>query len=361
VERLRDADAHAAKAFLRANYGAGFYGAEDRYFDWIYRDSPCGWFVSERAEGRLPINVVRGDDGTIAAIHAFLPFDARTPWGGQVGIWDLEWINASAPPGTGRMLARHLLDGVDIYAGYGCNDLSARAFARMGMKLVHEIPRRVAVLDTASLARALKEAGLHGTVPPSVAAGGEWSELGSTEALPEACLEAYRAATPFGAERERPWLAWRYDRHPFIDYRIVAAGEDAAILRIERTGTLAVCRICDFFPAGTAGKLLAAVLCFARDQGCALADYFSIDVAHAARLDAAADEISIALLDTPRLPFMFQPLAVGDRYSINLVIQAGGRAPAGVDPLAFHATKADANQDVMRSPYTAAQLRDKRA
>ena len=155
IVQLSHEKASSVRAFLRRFYGESFYGADERYFEWMYERYPSRWFAPSAAEGKLPINAVLTKNGELGAIHAFLPFDARTPWGGEVGIWDIEWINGSGIPGAGRALAKHLLDQVDIYAGFGCNELSEEAFGKMGLAFVPEIPRLVAVLYPDILKQAL--------------------------------------------------------------------------------------------------------------------------------------------------------------------------------------------------------------
>ena len=353
----------AAVAFLRACYGDDYYGADETYFRWLYLESPCAWFESERERDRIPVNGVFDAKGGLEAIHAYLPFDAVTPWGGSIGVWDVEWINASGVGGTGQALASRLLEQVDVYAGYGCNQRSASAFRKMGLTVVDEIPRLVAILDRDRLGDLCAQNGYPfeaSALPPvTVFCEGPWHLLDRAALVPGAILAAARRGVRFGVSRSPAWLGWRYDRHPFIAYRVVAPdpmGErGAAVVRVERIvgSDLHVCRVLDFFFApGHESALLAAVLTYAREQTCLVADYFDTAATSAHLVETAARSLDASLLWTPRVPFMFQPTAFNDRNSINLVIALGGRARGSTELGAFHATKADSNQDVLRDSRT---------
>lgn len=363
IERLRTNDAADARAFLRTHYGPAFYGADQAYFDWLYQESPCAWFASARELGEIPVNVVRDEAGAIGAIHAFVPFDAATPWGGTRGVWDLEWINGSGIRGAGRALASHLLAGVDVYLGYGCNDLSAKAFAAMGLEVLPEIPRVVFLHRPDELLHLMAEAGIEIPSAPlptdSRCDGMAWSRLPNAADIGDALLKAHAARHSFGATRSRDWLAWRFDRHPHIDYHVVSGGAGAAILRLEEVldSRMTVLRLLEFYPEPDGeGPLLGAVLAFAQENGCLLTDYFGADDDSARRLMKAGESLTgVHPAWLPPLPYRFQPLA-GGAGSVNLVRAAGGLAPAGAPMAGFHATKADANQDILRRLGSGAEL-----
>lgn len=363
---LRRDQGAAIRRFIAGVYGPAYYGIERRYFEWLFEHAPCRWFADSASRGAFPGNVVL-EAGEIAALHLYLPFDLRSPWGGTVGIWDIEWITASATRGLGRALAQHLRAAVDLYAGYGCNDLSARSFERLGMTVVPAIERRVAVLDAERLDRMLEAHGL--PMAPVVrrrpARRARSIErpaiLEDTAAIGRSAIDGHAAAVPFGVTRDPAWLGWRYDRHPHLDYAVVAPDANgsggAAVLRLEEVpGTSCrVARVLDVLAEpGREGPVVGAALGFAAARDALLLDYFSTDRATADRIAADPDA---AFLANPEIPYMFQPPAVGAAHAMNLVIAAGGRAPAeAVDLAAFHATKADANQDVLRSAGTAARL-----
>ena len=345
-------------AFIKDQYGAAHYGADHAYMSWLYLDSPCRWFADRRRAGQAPVNAFVDQTGTLVAIHAYVPFDANTPWGGPRGVWDLEWINRSGVRGTGRELAKRLLAESDVYAGFGCNDLSANSFAKMGMTLVPEIGRALVVLQPDRLRAALAALGECPDLPATGRGGGGHVLLDDTAAIDGALLDAYAEATPFGVARDPAWLAWRYDRHPYLRYAVVAvAGDPAkgvAILRLETVipDGFVIARMLEFFPRDPICPALAAcVVDWAVAQGAVFLDYFTSSADHARRFQTSLDAAGVSHARNPRVPFMTQPLAYGTTNSINMVIGAGGLcplAPADVDFGNFHAGKGDANQDVVR-------------
>ncbi|MBF0094806.1 MAG: hypothetical protein HQL34_09710 [Alphaproteobacteria bacterium] len=356
--------AEHVRRFLRAIYGEGHYGAETRYFDWLYQESPCRWFAEDRRRRRLPVNAILDGEGGLAAVHAYLPFDARTPWGGEVGVWDVEWINGSGVRGGGRALAAHLLGAVDVYGGFGCNDLSIDAFARLGMAVVPEVRRLVALIDADAFRRLLAEAGRldeAGPLPRAASVGTARGRiLDAPSLVPRAALDDVREQAPFAAERTAEWLEWRYDRHPFIPYLGVEAAGGAAVLRLETVvGTGArVCRMLDFFPrSGGEAELLAAALSVAGDNRALLFDYICASGVQAERVGAAARSLEVDMPANPRLPYMFQPLEFARANAPNMVLAIGGRAGAVEADLGeFQAGKGDSNQDVLRDPATAPRM-----
>lgn len=354
----------SVQAFLRRHYGERFYGAEERYFDWQYLKVPCDWFAPEAAAGRIPVNAVLDGEDKIMAVHAFIPFDARTPWGGTRGVWDSEWINGSGIPGLGRTLARHLLAGADIYGGFAMNDMADQAFRRLGMNIFPEISRRVAVLDRDALATLTEQAGFakeaRGLPATCTLPGRRWYQLAGTAAVPNRVLDFQAQSIPFAAGRSRLWLNWRYDRHPFIAYAVIAAEPDGAsgvaVARLEAitgTGRIA-CRLTEFMDMPGGGRaLFESVIGFAHDNRALIADYFTTSATRAQAFDAATTAEAEGVHKNPRVPYMYQPLSFNWRNAMNMVISTGGRAPRDIDLSRFHATKGDSDQDILRTPETA--------
>lgn len=364
VTRLDRSRVPAVRTFLRRHYGERFYGAEERYFNWQYLKVPCDWFAPEVAAGTIPVNAVLDREDEIIAVHAFIPFDARTPWGGTRGVWDSEWINGSGIPGLGRTLARHLLAGADVYGGFAMNDMADHAFRKLGMTIFPEISRRVAVLDRDALAALTERAGFakeaRGLPAACTLPGRRWYRLAGTAAVPTRVLDFQAQSIPFAAGRSRPWLAWRYDRHPFISYAVIAAepggASGVAVARLEAiVGTDGVtCRVTEFMDMPGGGRaLLEAVVGFARDSGALIADYFTTSATRAQAFDAATGAAAEGVHKNPRVPYMYQPLAFNRRNAMNMVISTGGRAPRDIDLSGFHATKGDSDQDILRTPETA--------
>lgn len=367
VTPLKMDDVPKVLAFIREQYGEHYFGAKERFFYWLFVEVPCQWFSTRASEGFIPANGIFGKSGEILALHVFIPFDAQTPWGGTKGIFDEEWINGSEIRGLGRALVRHLLSSVDVYCGYGCNDLSEKAFLKMGFTFHQELPRLVAILDKKLLSGLVEESGYvkeAAQLPESVSAilKTRWHALPSASVVPSKTLEDYNTSVPFGVKRSSEWLSWRYDNHPFLAYHAISDSNDGssgmAVIRIENVAKSQTCvaRIVDLIarPENEAG-ILCAALAFASDNNCILIDLMTSSWQLSGRLQASMSASGVHLLTNPRVPYMFQPCAFGKHDNVNFAIHS--HIPA--DMFAFRAFKADGTQDILRSADSAAILKRK--
>lgn len=367
VTPLKVCDVPKVLDFIRTQYGDHYFGADERFFSWLYLDTPCQWFSLRSKEGFIPANAILGASGEILALHVFIPFDASTPWGGTKGIFDEEWINGSGIRGLGRILVNHLVTDVDIYCGYGCNDLSENAFLKIGFTFHPELPRLVAILDKEQLLSLVMEAGYlqEASQLPASASGTpsvNWYTLPSAAAVPSAALECYNASVSFGIKRSKEWLVWRYDNHPHFSYNMISNSNDGlsgvAVVRLENVAKSSVCvaRIVDLIatPENEAGVLSAAIA-FAKESNCILADLMTSSWQLADQLQESMSAFGLRLLRNPRVPYMFQPCAFGKYNNVNLAIHSHVAA----DLFAFRAFKADGTQDILRSADSAAILKRK--
>lgn len=356
LRRLRADELDRFCNFLKVHYGDEHYGADKRYVDWLYQQSPSSWLTVKQREREAPVNILIDSASDILSVHAFVPFDARTFWGGSFGIWDLEWINGGGPKGSGRRLAAALLSEVDIYVGFGCNELSENAFKKMGMSFVPEILRAVLVVDPDRLVAELsKLEEVHKVFDrcsfPDFA---DCSLLEMAASVSSDAIDGFHDMTPLGVTRNREWLAWRYDHHPYLRYPILQNHEGAAVLRLEGVvgSNATICRVMEFLPRTLPAEGLASAIGkFAKDNKCLFVDYFSPSSRHLDALVQSFEAARMPMLRNPRVPYMTQPMRFGNRNAFNMVIAPGARAPSGIKSLeltAFHATKGDANQDVQR-------------
>ncbi|MGJ3259909.1 MAG: hypothetical protein ACFE0S_09920 [Rhodospirillales bacterium] len=351
--------------FIRRYYGENVYGANEAYFDWQYRQVPCDWFRSTADQGRIPVNAVLDDDTSeILAVHVYVPFDARIGRQAGRGVWDTEWINGSGIVGLGRKLAAALLDCSDVYAGFGMNDWANKSFEKLGLTIYPEINRRVAVLDRDGLAAEMTAAGYaweaQGLPEAAQVLEREAFELMSTEAIPPHVLEREQINTPFGVTRSPQWLAWRFDRHPFITYRIVAADPDGvdgvAMVRLENVvGTCYdACRIIEFYSMpGKEAALLEAVISYASSHGALIVDHFTASDSRARQFDQTTGGAALGFHANPRVPYMYQPISFNERNSINMAVTCAESLKGAFELADFHATKGDSDQDILRSMDTA--------
>lgn len=364
IFRQKLVDSENVLHFIRGQYGCKYYGADDVYFKWLYIDPPCDWFHRQSSEGDLPANAAINDSGEIIALHMFIPFDAITPWGGSTGVFDEEWINGSNIRGLGRRLASHLASDVDVYCGYGCNDLSERAFRQMGFSFHEELPRLVAIFRSDKLLQMVARAG-----HINEAVGVDWvdSDIPSTQyfrlnSASEICkpmVARYNATLTYGVRRSIDWLIWRYDKHPHFQYHVISATADGesgvAIVRIETVADSDECiaRIVDLIALpGHESETIAAALAFSSEQGCVIADLMTTDWSLADYLERRFTQLGCHLHRNTRVPYMFQPLNYGTRNNVNMAIQS--RLPS--DLRTFRAFKADGTQDILRTTESAAIL-----
>lgn len=361
------ADSGKVLRFIRDQYGDQYFGANETFFKWLYIDVPCDWFLRKSSEGILPANAVCNDSGEILAVHIFVPFDAVTHWGGGAGVFDEEWINGSNIRGLGRKLASHLASEVDIYCGYGCNDLSENAFRQMGFSFYDELPRLVTVFHPGKLSEMVSVAGYLDEANGILNGGGHGSgaryyKLPCAAQMAKATVDNYNASLAYGVRRSIDWLDWRYDKHPHFHYDVIAAtadGEDGiAIVRIETIANSVerVARIVDLLALpGHEVEIFAAALSFAHEQGCLLADMMTTDWRLAEVVEQGLRRRDCAVQRNPRVPYMFQPLAFGESNNVNMAIRS--RIP--FDLRTFRAFKGDGTQDILRTAASAAVLNRK--
>jgi|GEM_PF-3521321 hypothetical protein len=353
------------QAFLRHHYGEGFYGANEAYFDWQYIKNPCKWFAPELADGKMSINGVYDDKtNEIVAVHAYVPFDAHLgPRLGR-GVWDTEWINGSGVKGLGRELATYLLSQSDVYAGFGMNDMANQSFEALGLKIFPEISRHVAVLDHTNLTTHMAASDYvneANNVPASASFDARlFHVLESAAAIPDSVIAQERKNTAFGVARDSAWMIWRFEQHPFISYTIVAADPDGANgVAVVRTESVVdtdhhVCRIIEFYAMpGQERTLLEATLSYAADKDALIVDYFTASSSRAELFQQTTSCQSLGMNVNPTVPFMFQPLYINERNSLNMAIKTSVDLADAFELGTFHATKGDSDQDILRSEENA--------
>jgi len=350
--------------FLKKHYGEQYYGANETYFNWLYVRSACGWFEPLRLDGRIPANGVLGSEGELLALHTYLPFDGVLHGSSFKGLFDEEWINGSNIRGVGRALATVLLGETELYAGLGCNELSEAAFKKLGFDFQLEVPRLVAVLDQKALSELISrtDQGAH-AVFDEVVCDAAWHELPDADSLPDEIFGDYRKSQTFAVDRSVGWCAWRYDGHPFIEYRYISSSKDGnegvAVVRLEKIlGTkYQNARVVDLLgDVANCGRMFAAAVSFAQSTECLIADFTTTSPAFAARLAARSLEAGVSVIRNPRIPYMFQPCAFGAATNVNMVLAGEILNIVGAPP-DFHATKADSTQDILRNLESGPKLR----
>ena len=370
IERMNVGNIPKIISFLKNNYGINYYGADQKYFDWFYTGCHCEWFERSRTKNEIPINAICDLNNEIIAIHAFIPFDVNTPDGTMRGAWDEEWINGSGIPGLGRLLPPNLIKEVDVYVGVGCNELSKKAFRKLGLRIFKDVPRLVGVINKRKLSEILGQFKQSNGVriPDDLnikAQSCHWELLPNTSYIPAVLFDYHKKIFPFSAKRSPQWVSWRYDNHPYIEYFILA-NEDkkkpgVAIIRLELIDGFEshpIARIVDLFPVpGFESTLLETCLSFAKSKDCLLIDLHTTSKIAGEQITEWAHNSGYCLADRPATPYMYQPPIHSFERSYNFVIASQDKYKENNLLENFHSTKADSVQDILRRPASGAVLK----
>ena len=95
ISPLDENRADDVMSYLRLQYGEDTYCADPVYFRWLHIDSPCDWYRGYREKGCMPVNALLNGEGGIVGVHTYVPFDAKTPWRGVRGAWDIDWVHTT--------------------------------------------------------------------------------------------------------------------------------------------------------------------------------------------------------------------------------------------------------------------------
>ncbi len=344
-------------AFLRSFFGANYFGAEERYFDWQYRDSPFARAVVEKGEYSMMLAL---EKDTLKAIDGVLPWMTRINGQQHLTFWDLEWLSTGDVPGLGREVVKEARSRCRVYCGYGLNSLSQKAYEKLGFSTSPGIERMVAILDPEACLRLFSpEASAEErsfylkNACPSM--DRSFALLTRMEGVPDRIFADALADVPAASHRGPDFFTWRYLNHPHLAYTILSDGKDCgaglAAVRLERVRGQAVdvMRVMDLLPApGREEALVQAVLAFGRERGAILADFFCVSSRVASRL-CPAPFLPRAVHEPYDIPRLFQPTERRSRKSINMVLDCDPEVgPVGFEDL--YATKAEGDQDVYVNP-----------
>ena len=337
--------------FLKSVYGENYYGADLKFFDWYYKRNPCKWYKKTFDQNLLPIHALVDTDGCIKSLHMYSPFDLNAFGTFYKGCFDEEWISIAETRGAGRFLAQYLLKNVDVYCGFGCNDLSEVAFKKLGVQFFEITPRLVSIIDKKSMLELIS--GLSGEVKP-------FNYINETS-LPKTnyktlsidnVCEVYSQNMLHNKfltiNKDLDWLIWRYKEHPYIKYIFVGEANlpcsSFSVVRVESYENVYFVRIVDVF--GTVEqfpKLYKAVLAYAGSIGAVMVDYFNTS-------EALIDFIFTEVQGTYKnldVPYRLQPPVLDVRPSFNHILKSNIAKP--VDLFAF--SKGDSTQDIFREGF----------
>ncbi len=360
IEPVSEALLPEALRLLREFVGTSYFGADPAYVRWQYFMSPFKAGVVARDD----YSMLACLDGQrhILALDAFLPWTTYIDGHAVPTVWDIEWMNFAKIPGLGRTLVKDLRSRTRMYCGYGMNELSLKAYEKLGYPVCPEIERRVAILDADAcymLFQNKESAGQEGffremaaRVPASKTG---YDLIHDVTAVSEAYWQAHLGRCKATSRKDKEALKWRYVDHPYIKYKILGLGQRAerglAVVRIEpiKGHASRVARILEMFPVqGHEPELVKAVLAFASEEGCVMADFFCGSSALAAAI-CPEPFVSLKVHREYFIPMRFQPIEIRARRSINMVLDLDEpHRHVTFDDL--YVTKGDGDQDVYVNP-----------
>ena len=256
-----------------------------KFYRWQFVESPD----SMEAGGDQSVIAI-SQDGEILSFLGLVPMSASFCGQPIQAAHLISWLSSpeSRGRGVGRKLMSYVSERYDYLFGRSVTPAALAIYQSLGFRYFGKCGRWIAVVDpdeTISLAinptkiskkriraRAIKATRSNSysiceQVPPGAA------ELSSNR---------LKYSTAF--DRSNAYLSWRYEKHPYLDYRFLVIGDSSlpdsfAIMRTEnvsgRVGK--VLRILEFIAGSDASLRLAeAIFTYARDQGCAFVDIFGI-------------------------------------------------------------------------------------
>jgi len=357
VEYINKTTLNQALRLLKGVAGnESYYGADDRYVQWQYFDSPFKTTIT--GEDDYSIVVFLDEKKTILALEAFLPWKTFVNGKEISTVWEMEWINFSRIKGLGRELTKFLREKSEIFCVYGLNHLSLHAYEKLGYSIKEEIERKVAILNAKGCIELFVNNQIEGqseffmqSETACLSNKVRYFDIKVIEKISEKYWLDHIERFSVTSLKDIRALKWRYFEHPHIEYKVIALDPEAkmglAVVRVEKIRNFKerVLRILELFPVrGYERDLIRAVLTFGFDQGAILADFFCASKKY-------CDEICLSpfmpLSEHRRynVPMLFHPIEVREATSINMVLDHDIKGDT-ISFDNFYATKGDSDRDV---------------
>lgn len=362
--QLKKSESKKARDFLFGIYGAKYYGAEKKYFKWLYKNNLKNWFSRQKHnKNKLPIFVFEDSKHKIYALSAFLPFDVKYKKALLKGAWDIEWCSSGEIRGLGRELVTRLVKKLHIYAGFGFNSISAKAYKRLGFCLKDEIPRVVLFLRKSicnkinfHFKKVLKKDKFLAT---------PFYVLQNTKKICSGLITDSINEKKLGPKKNREYFEWRIDNNPYINYKIVSMStchnKGIGFIRIEqeKSKNIKIGRIVELlYREHYLSDLFKALINFCNKNKIEIIDFFTNSFEEAKKIKRLLACESIHVFINPNIPYKFQPFEKSKNNSINMVYKLNTtKISKSFFNRFFISSKADANQDLVRSVLTAPSLK----
>lgn len=353
---IKESEAQLVRKTLKGIYGKNYWGADTKYFKWLYFDIPNKELIVNEDEYCVALYKEKEQ---ILAIDAFYPELVYAHDKRFICVWDIEWNNFSGIKGVGRDLLSCLHKKCDIYMGYGYNSLSENAFKKLNCQFVDEIERMVAVFDYKNLAELMMikentpEYRFYKKLTEDARKKNRvlFVEIDDINLIPKDYFSNHLERVEVTINKDINYIKWRYFQHPYLKYRVISpvggSKKGFVVLRQENimNTDFFVTRIMDVFPIkGFEKELIDVIISFCIREKSLLADFFCVSKHFCQEL---FQEPFIGL-DSHRvmnIPRLFQPIDQRERKSINLAYKIMNKdMNYNIDY--FYATKAEGDQDV---------------
>jgi GNAT superfamily N-acetyltransferase len=285
------------------------------FYRWQFVEPPD----SAAAGGDQSI-VAASDDGQILSYLGLVQMSASSQGSPIRAAHLIIWLTTPAArgQGVGKRLMSYVVERFDFLFGRGVTPAALSIYQQLGFQYVKSCSRWIAILDpvaTISLAVDPSEMSVKRARARAVHVETPEPFYISQQVPPgAAALSAVVLSDSLAFDRTQAYLAWRYERHPFLRYVFLSLGDPAApegiaVLRVEdvrgRPGK--TLRILEFIAAADQSKRLGeAVLAYGFKHGCAYADIFGVCERFVAGFVTAGGFNAIEEPDL-RLPYLLQP------------------------------------------------------
>lgn len=333
---------------LKRFFGKNYYGANKRFFNWLYKKNPYLKIWNKNAT--FSVALLKSSKGKILCISCFLPWEVMCKGKKYSAMWDIEWLNVSKTKGLGRKIIKSLEKYFDLYLGFGYNSLAARGYKKLKYSLFGEIDRKIYIISKLRLNKLLEP--LNGNkkiiFPNQIKVPfRKYKFVKSLKQISNQPFSEYSKKNYISA-KSKELLEWRYLRHPFIKYKFLTSNyNDLAVLRDEvvRGTRQKVLRILEIFPtAKSRNQIVNAVLSYAKKSNFILVDFFCVSRFQSDKV-LGKKFMSFERHRKFDIPYLFNPVERRTRKSINFVYKKIKNMP--FKPSEFYATKGDGDQDVL--------------
>lgn len=336
IVKYAKSDCARFSEFARRSFHPKYILSDEKFLDWQY--------LSPGAELAL---AKRGEE--IVGFFGYKDFDYKIY--GETkrvrAVMNLFADEKYRMAGVGPMLARHVFDTKNYILVSSYNDAAQKLYRHLRPNWVEagDLNRYMAVLGGHELLKEFKVVRL----PRADSGIGSRNDGLVVEKIAQILNEfdefwhGARKRYPVTIERTSEYLKWRYLKHPFFDYQILAARHDGKlagflVYRFEEVGDFKIARIIDFASVESAEvALLNEFLDRARAAGAQAADFMFSGPVHREAL-VQVGFFDVTSTDFAKFPIRFNPLSYS-KFVINIAYDI----PA---PLAdCYLTKGDSDQD----------------